>query len=98
MRLFSRLGCKKARRQLYREQEGKCFWCEKRLPLESTNPDEIITVDHLTPLWRGGDNTITNLVVACLPCNSYRNSRDQATDEIKYNLWLEYRQFYNASA
>lgn len=98
MQLFTRLGCRKYRRQLYRKQNGECYWCKKKLPLQTDNNSDKVTVDHLTPLWRGGNNTIDNLVVACLPCNSYRNSQDQATDDRKYEYWLEYRNFYNRVA
>ena len=98
MQLHSRLGCKKYRRQLWREQNGQCKYCQKYITFSAPDRERQATVDHVVPLWRGGSNTIDNLVVCCLPCNSYRNSQDQATDEIRYNLWLEFRNFYNKVA
>ena len=33
------------------------------------------TIDHLTPLCRGGDNFVTNLVPSCRSCNSSKGSK-----------------------
>lgn len=33
------------------------------------------TVDHLTPVSAGGDDTLENLVLACQSCNSRRGNR-----------------------
>ncbi|MBF0620341.1 MAG: HNH endonuclease [Magnetococcales bacterium] len=43
--------------------QGKCFYCNKRF-----HPREL-TMDHETPLVRGGRSTRGNLVPACKPCN-----------------------------
>jgi 5-methylcytosine-specific restriction endonuclease McrA len=61
---------------------GKCFYC-------GTSEDEM-TVDHVEPLGKGGDEAIQNLVVSCQPCN-----RAKATKPIElFNVaagrdWLE---------
>ncbi|MFI1731452.1 RNA-guided endonuclease IscB [Streptomyces acidicola] len=34
-----------------------------------------LNIDHLTPRSRGGSNRITNLVLACAPCNQAKGSR-----------------------
>jgi 5-methylcytosine-specific restriction endonuclease McrA len=31
------------------------------------------TLDHITPVARGGDNGLANLITACLECNSKTN-------------------------
>ena len=38
-----------------------------------------LTLDHLTPRCKGGDNSSTNLVTACLRCNSARGARSIAS-------------------
>ena len=35
-----------------------------------------LTLDHLTPHSHGGGNEATNLVTACIKCNSARGNRD----------------------
>ena len=40
--------------------EGRCAYCGALRPL---------TIDHRTPLKRGGTNTIDNILPACMPCN-----------------------------
>lgn len=46
-----------------------CKYCDKQLTRFSA------TLDHLQPVAEGGDNSIGNLVTACLHCNSRRGSR-----------------------
>lgn len=60
---------KRIRRQLYRRQimQGAmyihCHYCGTRLtPMTAT-------VDHVTPLAKGGTNRLSNLVLACRRCN-----------------------------
>ena len=49
---------------LYAE-DSKCHYPHCRVMLEIDN----VTFDHLTPLSRGGRNTLDNLVVCCYDCN-----------------------------
>lgn len=49
-----------------------CEYC--KLPLETSN----ITIDHKTPLCRGGNNEITNLAIACHSCNSKKHTKTYA--------------------
>ena len=48
-------------------QEGKCYYCKKAFP-----PKEL-TMDHLTPLARGGRTGKNNVVASCRPCNSKKS-------------------------
>ncbi|WP_344601803.1 RNA-guided endonuclease IscB [Streptomyces glaucus] len=34
-----------------------------------------LNIDHLTPRSRGGSNRLSNLVLACVPCNQAKNNR-----------------------
>ena len=53
-------------------QHNKCFFCECDLT-------EYKAIEHLTPVSRGGDNDIYNLVYSCKSCNS--NKRQQTLEE-----------------
>jgi len=50
-----------------------CVWCS------ATLEDDVLTLDHLRPRSKGGDNTSANLVTACRRCNSSRGNRTQAS-------------------
>lgn len=45
---------------------------------------QVLTLEHLTPLCRGGDWSIGNLGVACYRCNSIKNKMTDA--EFKNHL------------
>lgn len=52
------------------ERDGYlCKYCSKQLTRFTA------TLDHVQPVSKGGDNSIANLVTACLHCNSRRGSR-----------------------
>ena len=48
-------------------QKGKCYHCGASFP-----PKEL-TMDHLTPLARGGKTGKNNIVASCQPCNSQKS-------------------------
>jgi 5-methylcytosine-specific restriction endonuclease McrA len=43
---------------------GRCYYCERSIP-----PTEL-TMDHKTPIARGGRSTKGNLVPCCKECNN----------------------------
>jgi 5-methylcytosine-specific restriction endonuclease McrA len=45
-------------------REGRCHYCEQNFP-----PEEL-TMDHKTPLSRGGTTSKGNVVAACKSCNN----------------------------
>lgn len=47
---------------------GVCYFCAKQF-----SPKEL-TMDHLTPLARGGQSTKGNIVAACKECNTKKRS------------------------
>lgn len=51
---------------LYKKQNGCCFYCGNRFAFS------IITIDHVVRKRDGGTNEMSNLVLACFPCNQYR--------------------------
>lgn len=46
-----------------------CVYCG------NTDADAPLCADHVVPLSRGGTNDESNLVCACIPCNSSKNNR-----------------------
>ena len=65
------------RERVFERDEYKCHYCQKQLTRFTA------TLDHILPVSRGGDNSFTNLVTACLLCNSRRGNRpvmDAITD------------------
>ena len=44
--------------------EGACYYCQNAFSKED------LTMDHKTPISRGGTSTKGNVVVCCKPCNS----------------------------
>jgi 5-methylcytosine-specific restriction endonuclease McrA len=44
----------------------RCAYCFK--------PLDVVTIDHFTPISRGGDNDIDNLVPCCQRCNSSKSN------------------------
>jgi hypothetical protein len=55
--------------KVYERDDYKCKYCQKQLTRFTS------TLDHVTPVARGGDNSLENLVTACLDCNSRKNVR-----------------------
>ncbi len=47
----------------------RCVYCARVFPAEQ------LTLDHVQPRMRGGDNTPGNLVTACAACNTRKASR-----------------------
>jgi 5-methylcytosine-specific restriction endonuclease McrA len=56
------------RREL-RQDGATCYMCHRKLAIEE------ITLDHVRPRSRGGDESDDNLKVACEPCNNRKGGR-----------------------
>lgn len=55
----------------WKQQLGKgiCYYCEQRFA------KELLTMDHVVPLARGGKSTKKNCVVACKDCNTDKGNK-----------------------
>jgi 5-methylcytosine-specific restriction endonuclease McrA len=56
----------------------ECGYCGKKLVIDSENHHKNknhLTVDHLTPLSRGGADSAKNLVICCKSCNSSKGTK-----------------------
>ena len=64
-----------SRSRLYKRDNYECAYCGRTKNL---------TIDHIIPKSRGGQNTWENLVTCCLPCNRFKSNR--TPDEAKMKL------------
>ena len=60
------------RELLYASQNRRCSGCEYELPLH------VLTIDHITPRSRGGQDSVGNLQLMCHTCNAIKGNRDVA--------------------
>ena len=56
------------RQYIYRQADGKCALCGR--PLVYTE----MTIDHIIPLSKGGENEIENFQCTCKECNEFKQS------------------------
>lgn len=69
-----------ARRELYRRQGGRCFYCDR----EFTKTGELaLTIEHLKAKMKGGKDDLKNLAAACWHCNQHRGKQMNATKQRK---------------
>lgn len=54
--------------KIYKEQDGKCYYCQVEL-------NNIFDVDHKIPVSREGTSWPENLCCACIPCNRSKHNR-----------------------
>ena len=60
------------RMRIYMRDKFRCQYCgEKKVAGE-------LTLDHILPRSRGGDNSPVNIVTACLQCNNRKGDRSPA--------------------
>lgn len=57
------------RLKIYQRDKYLCTYCGKQLTRFTA------TLDHITPVSEGGDNSAENLKTACLQCNSRKTAR-----------------------
>jgi 5-methylcytosine-specific restriction endonuclease McrA len=57
---------KPSRSMIYKRDGHKCQYCGSTREL---------TIDHIIPRSRGGEDTWENLVVACMPCNMRKGNK-----------------------
>ena len=57
------------RRNIYARDTNHCQYCGKKFPTSE------LTLDHILPRTQGGKSSWTNLVCACVACNSRKGGR-----------------------
>lgn len=75
----------------FKLQEGRCFYCAGRMARKQNPRDRqgqnLCTLDHLTPVSRGGADTFENTAAACRTCNVRKG--DMSVDEFRARLVKE---------
>lgn len=72
---------KETRDDVINKAGGVCYYCGVQCTTAKTR--QRLTIDHKTPVLRGGTHDAGNLVVACLLCNSRKGTK---TEE-EYTRW-----------
>jgi len=60
------------RLRIYMRDKFRCQYCGEKKPVSE------LTLDHILPRSRGGDNSLVNIVTACVPCNNRKSDRTPA--------------------
>ena len=60
------------RLRIYMRDKFRCQYCGAKKSVAE------LTLDHILPRSRGGDNSPVNVVTACLPCNNRKRDRTPA--------------------
>ena len=60
---------KRRRESLLRRNGNRCTYCPALLTSETA------TLDHIVPKNKGGRDCLTNLVLACFPCNRAKGDK-----------------------
>ena len=55
-------------KDLYASQGGSCYYC--RIDIEGG-----FHIDHMVPLSRNGRNDVSNICLACVPCNLQKHTK-----------------------
>jgi 5-methylcytosine-specific restriction endonuclease McrA len=66
---FIRHEVRFSRASLFERDKNRCQYCGQTFPRSQ------LTIDHIIPQSRGGEDTWENLAVACLRCNVKKGSR-----------------------
>ena len=59
-------------------QKWHCFYCRRKMTEYDgvTHLDTDVTIDHKTPVSKGGTNNTENLVASCARCNNEKSDMD----------------------
>src|ERR1043165_8329427 len=60
------------RLRIYMRDKYRCQYCGEKKPVGA------LTLDHILPRSRGGDNSPVNVVTACVSCNNRKGDRTPA--------------------
>jgi len=61
---------KRLRFQVFERDHFTCQYCGQQ------PPDVVLVCDHITPVAKGGETTLLNLITACLACNQGKTDRE----------------------
>jgi 5-methylcytosine-specific restriction endonuclease McrA len=70
---------RKLKIEAWRDQNRKCFYCEKSIA------KKYVTADHVIPKSKGGKTIRSNILAACQKCN--RAKGDLAAEEFILSMF-----------
>lgn len=62
------------KKKVFEKYNGKCAICGKPLSLNPYEHDNFISIDHIVPLDKGGENKFSNYQATCCACNSAKTN------------------------
>lgn len=63
-------------RKLIAKDQPPCYRCGREINYQAHHLDpNSFTIDHITPLSRGGTDTLDNLAACCRKCNRDKSNR-----------------------
>lgn len=65
---------KKLRFEVFKRDSFTCQYCGRKAP------DIVLHIEHITPVSKGGKNTLMNLVTSCVECNLGKGARTLSDD------------------
>jgi len=74
---------------IYDKTDGQCHICHKRLSWSNYGKPgkiEAWEVDHSNPRINGGTNRLSNLFVACVPCNCSKGSKSTRSQRAQFGF------------
>ena len=72
--------------EIFSAEKTNCYYCNGECGNKVAGYGKNVTVDHKTPLSKGGRHSVDNIVAACRSCNSLKNDK---TEE-EYRKYQEY--------
>ena len=66
-----------SRRNIFARDMGRCQYCGSKFPTSE------LSLDHVVPLSRGGQNSWVNVVCACTACNKRKGGRTPEQTHMK---------------
>lgn len=67
---------KKTRFEVFKRDSFTCQYCGAK------SPDVNLELDHITPVSKGGDNELLNLVTSCFDCNRGKSNNELSDDSV----------------
>lgn len=67
---------KKLRFEVFKRDSFTCQYCGMKAP------DVVLHIEHITPVSKGGKNTLMNLVTSCVGCNLGKGARTLADNSV----------------
>lgn len=60
------------KKEILERDNFECYLCGTLLQEDDENAKDFATIDHVTPLARGGSNLDDNLKACCVRCNNFK--------------------------